>query len=222
MVHVKEYKKPEYNINEVLRYMCCKRAEEAVQALLAECISELGERLSFKVCAKVLPVCFDGGSLDFGVMRVQSNDLAKNLRGCDKAVLFAATVGLEIDRLIARYGVISPSRSVAFQAIGAERIESLCDLFEDDVRAEAEKHGKFLRPRFSAGYGDFEISAQKRIFDILDCRRKIGLTLNDSLLMSPSKSVTAIIGISDTPPDNCAGGCVKCGKTDCMYRRKEK
>ena len=54
---------------------------------------------------------------------------------------------------------------------------------------------KDIKPRFSAGYGDFPLSAQKEIFGMLDCARQIGLTLNDSLLMSPTKSVTSIVGL---------------------------
>ena len=63
----------------------------------------------------------------------------------------------------------------------------------------AEEHarvGKRTRPRFSAGYGDLPLGVQREIFAALDCPKHIGLTLNDSLLMSPTKSVTAIVGIS--------------------------
>ena len=91
-------------------------------------------------------------------------------------------------------------------------------MFDAEVRERAAAAGKYARPRFSAGYGDFELSAQTEIFHALDCQRKIGLTLNDSLLMSPSKSVTAIIGISDTAAEKCGTGCKGCGKTDCEYR----
>ena len=55
--------------------------------------------------------------------------------------------------------------------------------------------GKSLRTRVSPGYGDISLTMQKDIFAILDCERKIGITLNEDLLMSPSKSVTAIAGI---------------------------
>ena len=57
------------------------------------------------------------------------------------------------------------------------------------------KMGETLRPRFSAGYGDLPLEYQRRIFDLLDPPTHIGLTLNDSYLMSPSKSVTALIGV---------------------------
>ena len=74
-----------------------------------------------------------------------------------------------------------------------------------------------LRPRFSPGYGDLPLELQKDVFRVLDCPRKIGLSLNESLLMSPSKSVTAIIGIGkgDVEAEN---KCSACEKTDCAYR----
>jgi 5-methyltetrahydrofolate--homocysteine methyltransferase len=53
----------------------------------------------------------------------------------------------------------------------------------------------------------------------LDCNRKIGLTLNDSLLMSPSKSVTALIGVAKTACRHASEKCVLCYKTDCVFRK---
>ena len=78
-----------------------------------------------------------------------------------------------------------------FDALATERIEALCDVFCEDIEKE---YGK-TRPRFSAGYGDLPLELQREIFSVLDCPKSIGLTLTDSLLMSPSKSVTAIVGI---------------------------
>ena len=81
------------------------------------------------------------------------------------------------------------------QAIGAERIEALCDAFCDDMEKEM---GVSLRPRFSPGYGDLPLSVQKDIISLLEAPKRIGLSLNDSLLMSPTKSVTAFAGISNS------------------------
>jgi hypothetical protein len=75
------------------------------------------------------------------------------------------------------------------QAIGTERIETLCDVFCDGLGQ--------TRLRFRPGYGDLKLAAQQVIFEQLDCARQIGLTLNDSLVMSPSKAVTAIVGLVD-------------------------
>ena len=137
-------------------------------------------------------------------------------------VIFGATVGLEADRLIKRYSRLDTARAVMLQAIGAERIEALCDAFCADIEENVAERGLFTRPRFSPGYGDLPLEIQRDFVRVLDCRRKIGVTLNESLLMSPSKSVTAIIGLSDKPCGVTSGDCGYCGKRDCAYRKEEK
>ena len=145
------------------------------------------------------------------------------MKGCDEVIIFAATVGIGIDRLISKYGHVSESKALFMQALGAERVESLCDLFNSEMNEQVLAEGKYLRPRFSPGYGDLPISVQKDFVTVLDCPRRLGINLNDSFLMSPSKSVTAIIGITDR--ENCdinnydKESCVHCGKTDCEYRK---
>ena len=79
------------------------------------------------------------------------------------------------------------------QAVGTERIEALCDRFFEDLKTE---YGR-IKPRFSPGYADLSLNTQRYIFSLLDCPRRIGIFLNQSLLMSPSKSVTAFVGIVD-------------------------
>lgn len=180
--------------NEVLRYAGCKDADTQILKLIDECLGEVKNAISFRVCSCEFSVEVQGKICDFKTFRISSEKLAKNLSGCNKAVVFAATVGVGIDRLISKYSYISPSKALIFQAIGAERIETLCDAFCSDIE---KKYGVKTKPRFSPGYGDLPIETQKDIFSMLDCERKIGLTLNDTLLMSPTKSVTAIVGIEE-------------------------
>ena len=219
MVITKTYTQPAICEKEILRYAGCKGAtDESLQFLLNECLKEVLPKLSYKICYITLPLELAGATCDFGCMKVKSQDLAKNLKDCEKVVLFAATVGVEIDRLIKKYGAISPAKAVLLQAIGAERIESLCDTFCEEIR----KEGKNLCPRFSAGYGDLPLETQKDIFQILNCNKNIGLSLNDSLMMSPSKSVTAFIGIKTLQHTQEEEGkrhnCSLCKKTDCIYK----
>ena len=189
MAFVKKYsfnQCEEFNKKEISRYAGNLQDE----ALLSECISEVSSKLVYNVCYQKFPVNKQGNKLYLGFAQTNSADLAKNLDGCDGILLFAATVGIEIDRLIIKYSKFSPVKALIFQAIGAERIEKLCDQFCNDM-AKEEK----LKPRFSPGYGDLPLDLQKEIFAALDCGKNIGLTLNDSMLMSPIKSVTAIVGI---------------------------
>ena len=215
MIQVKTISAPPFNERECLRYAGTEaRALSAEEwTLFEECRREAEEKLTYKVCWDRFPVKIAGDTLDFGFGKVESADLKKNLDGCGEVIIFAATVGLEIDRLIRKYTRLSPAKALFLQGIGAERIESLCDA----VNAEWKEAYQQLRPRFSPGYGDLPLEMQKDIFRVLDCPRKIGLTLNESLLMSPSKSVTAIIGIGGGA-EEVKNKCSACRKTDCAYR----
>ena len=187
-VLTKFYDAPPISHRDILRY--AGAGDSDIGELLNDCIAEAQGALEYKVCYMELPVKICGELCQIGELSFLSCDLAKNLSGCIRAVIFAATVGTGIDRLIMKYGRISPSRALIFQAIGAERIEALCDRFCLDVA-----EGRATKPRFSPGYGDLSIEHQRDIFALLDCPRKIGLSLVDSKLMTPTKSVTAIMGI---------------------------
>ena len=125
----------------------------------------------------------------------KSQNLMKNLEGCDEAVVFAATVGAGIDHLIRRYERIEPARSLMLQAHGAERVEALCDAFNDDIKKAAAEVGLKAHPRFSPGYGDLSLDVQPMILSMLNAEKRLGITLGKTFMMSPSKSVTAIIGL---------------------------
>lgn len=195
-VFVRSYPEPEIDRDEVLRYLGCGKSKpQDVAALIDKCVPMVMGKLSCKVCYRSFGISFEEDVIDLGFAKTESRALRKNLTGCTEIILFAATVGIEMDRLIAKYSSISQPEAVCLQAIGAERIEALCDVFNDEIKKYYEEKGLSSRPRFSPGYGDLPLSLQKDIFSVLDCSRKIGASLNESLLMSPSKSVTAIIGI---------------------------
>lgn len=182
---------PPIDRREVLRYMGGREASEEVAELLTSAIEEAKNAFSYRAIVCELPIVSNGERLDLGFATVESRDLSKNLAGCDRILLLAATVGVGIDRLMARYGRLSPARALCMEAIGSERVEALCDAACEVLSRE---YGT-LRPRFSAGYGDLPLSLQRDIFEYMQCHKHIGLTLNESLLMSPAKSVTAIIGV---------------------------
>ncbi len=190
MISVKNYIAPPYDIEEIKRYAKIFNSSE-FDGVINDCISELSGLLFYRACYTVLPIKIQDNTVDFGAFKVNSQSLAKHLNGCKEALIFASTIGSQIDRIINKYGKISPFKCVIFDAIGAERIEALADCFCEDL---AKEH-KNLKARFSPGYGDFDIKYQLEIFKVLNCSKLIGLTLNDSLIMSPSKSVTAIIGM---------------------------
>lgn len=194
-VFFKEFSAPPINRREILRYLGVRETNAEIEALVDRALSLCENKLTYKVCFAEYGLKIDGDLCDLTFAKASSHDLAKCLAKCNKTVVFSATVGIELDRLILRYGRSEPSVSLCLQAIGAERIEALCDAFCADLRKAYSAEGFSLRPRFSAGYGDLPLVFQREIFSVLDCSKWIGLTLNDSLIMSPTKSVTAIVGI---------------------------
>ena len=219
MICCRTFDLPPVNRKEVLRYAGTREETPEIARLLDSALAEVKPTFSGTVCWREFPLTRQDGMLDLSFVRVRSNALNRNLQDCDRIVLFAATVGLGLDRLIGRYSRVSPSRALMLQAIGAERIEALCDAFCEEIRQTAQAAGLHTVPRFSPGYGDFPLAVQTEIFQVLDCSRRIGLTLNQSLLMSPSKSVTAVIGLGPCAGGEHSAGCQCCGKTDCIYRR---
>ena len=133
--------------------------------------------------------------LSFGGLETESRDLARNLKGCTGVYIMAVTLGPGPDRLVRRASVGKMSRAIIFQAAAAAMTEAWCDEINERIRTEAAKEGFCTRPRFSPGYGDLPLSMQKQISMILNMPKEIGVSLTESYLMTPSKSVTALIGI---------------------------
>ncbi|MEG1780022.1 MAG: vitamin B12 dependent-methionine synthase activation domain-containing protein [Clostridium sp.] len=217
----------EVNRHEVYRYLGCGNREPDVQTkkMTEECLSEL-EQVS-------RPRFFSGTFLlhlmpenivDFSCFQVQSRSLTANLAGCEQVILFAATLGAGADFLLERYSHLEMSRAVVLQAAAAAMIESYCEVENKRLKEEFLKQGSFLRPRFSPGYGDFPLSAQKDLIMAIEAEKHVGITLTDSFLMIPSKSVTAVIGVGrkkdSTAETYDADGCKTCDSKTCSYRRR--
>ena len=180
------------NRNETMRYLGVKgEPDPQLVTLLDACEKELAAAAAYWVVYTYLPLTRRADdTLLFGAYEVKSHALSKNLADCDSVCLFAATVGIGADRLIAKYGRVSPARSAVIDSAASSAIEALCDAFNGRVGEEYD-----TCPRFSPGYGDFPLAAQKELLSILDASRKIGVFITEALMMTPTNSVTAVIGI---------------------------
>lgn len=209
-VLVKTYAElPDYDRREILRYAGARgETDERLQELLDQRLTECNGVFTPRVCYVTLT------RTEFFTIFPSSESAKTWTDGCENITVFAATVGLGIDRLINRYASVSTAKSLLLQAIGAERIERLCDLF----CAEQGVDDKQAQRRFSPGYGDFPLTAQREFFDLLNPQKHIGVTLTDSLLMSPTKSVTAAFGVKS----GCERGekpCQACNRKDCEFKK---
>ena len=186
---VKTYPNPVLPAKEILRY--AGQAGDTLPPDAEACLAALPPAVCGRAVYTVYYIRQTENGLDLGFAHTSSSDLERNLEGCDKIILFAATAGVEFDRLVQKYRAFSPARALWYQAIGAAYAESVCDALCADLQ---EVFGP-LKPRFSPGYGDLPLTLQTDIFAALQCEKHIGVTLNEHLFMTPSKSVTAIVGV---------------------------
>jgi len=236
----------EINRREIYRYLGIKpnmEPDAATEKLAEECIWELLEKCGPRAYARWFPlrVCSASGAvetvdigaagagkaqdasdsllLDFSCFQVRSRSLLRNLQDCSEVILFAATIGEGADLLARKYGRINVAKAVVMQAAAAAMIEAFCDEENEKLRAEAAEKGLYLRPRFSPGYGDFSLNHQRDFARVLEMQKTVGITLTESLLMLPSKSVTAVIGVSKQDARCVLSGCESCRNAGCAFRR---
>lgn len=175
---------------EVLRYAYAKDIPN--DRLIFSSAKEMGDVLSPDVLYTFLPVNIEGETVVFPGYKAESKSLAKHLDGCTGAVVFFATIGHTADRIIKKYSVVSPTKSLISSAVGSERVERVCDIFCEEL--EKENPCLEFSSRFSPGYGDLNISMQKYIFDLLGAGKKCAAVLGENYFILPTKTVTAIVG----------------------------
>lgn len=225
MAKINEDIQKNINIREIYRYLGygINVPDDTVKSMVKEVLEELIKSINPKCIYKIYDSSVIGDKVVLhNTICFHSQNLADNLKTCCKVVLFAATLGIEADKLMQRYAVLNMAKGSIAQSCGAACIEAYCDLQQEKICSEISDivgSKLYLRPRFSPGYGDLALQNQELIFHELDCTKRIGLTLTDSLLMVPTKSVTAFIGLTQQPQGSLGTKCENCNNKDCNLRK---
>ena len=154
----------ERRIKEAVRYLGYGRnaADERTLALIEDAFAELERTAAPKSVCRIFDVeQTEDGRIIIGNMEIRSSSLGRNLKGCTKAVLFGATLGAGTDMLIRRASLTDMAKAVVLQSCAAALLEEYCDEEQLKIGRELEKQHLYLRPRFSPGYGDFDIQYQE-------------------------------------------------------------
>lgn len=219
----------ELDKNEILRYLGHRGQEidTNTETMIDNCIEEIKKISRYRYVYKIFDIkvgyhdavsCIDvvGTSL-----RLEGNDIYEHLRECRKCAVMAVTLGIEVDNSIRIAQGNDMLKAVVMDSCATEFIEKVCDEVEKKIKAEAEVLGKGTNLRFSPGYGDLPIDIQKNLLDVLEANRKIGLTVTNSSLMIPGKSVTAIIGFTENISfKKKKSKCDICSmRENCMFRK---
>ena len=213
--------------NEVLRYLGYNGQEisDTISEMIDKTSAEAEKAVTPRYCAVESPISrsADGIRVNSCGMLLCGSDIAEHLKGCESVILFAASIGADIERRIRIYEAQDLIRAIIMDCCGSSLIESYCDLVCGSIAERLTERGLFPTSRFSPGYGDLPLSLQPEFLRALNAQRQIGLTCNEQFLMFPRKSVTAVIGLSKTPVGGCSKtACDTCRmNSTCQFRKNK-
>ena len=211
----------ELNVSEALRYLGVRGAPDpALLSQLSAAADRLARAAPPRWVWRAYPLAFgpEGPALEGAGLALPGEMAARMLGGCAQAAVLICTLGAVFEALLRAEQARGMARAALLDACGSAWVEAGCD------GAQAEISARFpgLHPtdRFSPGYGDLPLSLQRDICGALDAPRRLGVQVTDSLLLNPSKTVTAVIGLSDRPQPARIRGCAYCDlRENCQYRK---
>lgn len=215
----------ELNKDEVLRYLGYKNQplDENINKLVEDCILEIKKisRVKYIYNYFIITCRSSEISLDNGVIILPGKGIASHLKNSGECVLMAVTLGNLVDTKIRYYEKLDMTRALILDACATAYVEEVCDRVCSLIEKEDKLKDKYLTYRFSPGYGDLPIEIQKSFLRVLDAEKKIGLTASSNNILSPNKSVTAILGILNNNCNTEINGCYNCNKnSDCYYKKE--
>lgn len=206
---------------EVLRYLgysgqpMTPELEARIDGEVARCLSVCQPRgvwRTFEVVGREVrkggvPVVLLGGT----ALELVGSSIQKHLEGAVAVGVMAVTVGMGVERELRRLSLTDPVAQVVFDAAATTAVERAADACEASLVADARERGLYTNFRFSPGYGDLPMETQPTLLAALDAQRRLGVTLAPkSLLMTPTKSVTAVVGMFGEPQASSHASCADC------------
>ena len=210
--------------SKVLRYLGCRNTpDKLTESLMDECVLEIQENESVGYIYKVFDIEVTTNEVKIlnTLIKLSGSDIAKHLSDSIKCAVMAATLGSAIDSRLRYHKKTDIAKACVFDACASVAVENICDYAEGEIRQLAfEKYGLNITGRYSPGYGNFPLSTQEHIIDLLNASIRIGLTVTENYILIPSKSVTAIIGFADKKGEKANNSCEKCNiSQSCSYKK---
>ena len=199
------------DIGEVLRYLGVKEDPEGA---MARAVQDEADGLLRAVRPRYVYRLFplergpEGVVLQGSGVTLPGSLAGRMLARCGQAALLACTLGAGFEAMLRSVQARDMARAVILDACGSALVEAGCDRAERELKARCP--GQYLTDRFSPGYGDLPLAVQDTICTVLDAPKRLGVQVTGSLLMNPTKSVTAVIGLADVPQPARIRGCTYC------------
>lgn len=195
--------------------------DEPMRALAEKLVKRLKEVCTPKIVYREFAVERKGDGIYLLSEYFGGEDIKKHLEGCERCILMSLTLGVRADGLLRTLESSDMSAAVVCDTLCSVLTEQLCDEAQSQIAAEYS--GRFITQRYSPGYGDLPLDTNKSIAKLLDTPKRIGVSVTESCLLLPRKSVTAIIGISEKETKGHLAGCENCRIYEkCTLRREGK
>jgi hypothetical protein len=212
------------SIAEVLDFIRSTDLEEEHPAVIF--IRDMLDELNFDTGITGGYKVIDVGNLNVkeGIMQVGNATLNLGRQVCGyvkestQAALFLCTAGEDFTRMtnaLNEQGDIM--EAYLLDAIGSLTVENAIDKIQANLRQSFAMHHLKISNRYSPGYCNWPLTDQQALFGMIG-DNPTGITLSDSCLMTPRKSVSGIIGIGKSLKHH-EYGCKICSNTTCMYRK---
>lgn len=209
------------NFSEALRYLGYgdNIPDTKIKELLLLCSNQLKDAMEGKFIYKVFDLV--DGQIPNCVFELKGNAIARHLKNCTKVVFMCATLGNNVDMLIRKQQIKGMAEAAVTDSLASAVIEQVCDKAEEIILKDFEEFEHTWR--FGLGYDDFPLEGQKQFLDILDAPKRIGVCVNSSMMLTPTKSVTCVIGLGKNLAVASTKSCDVCSfRDECQFRKEGK
>ena len=210
------------NRAEAFRYMGHKggKINENLLKLTEQCEQELLKAIKPRYIYKIFNIEQSDEYIQLSntTLTLKGKDISAHLQNCDRCILLCATLSSDTDKLIRTHEAEGMEKALITDSLASAAVEQVCEAAETEIQSALPDN--FFTWRFSPGYGDFPLEIQGEFLDTLNAPKRIGVTVTDSLILIPRKSVTAVIGVSKTEIPKGQRSCGTCNMKDtCPYRK---
>lgn len=197
--------------------------DDAIRVKLDKCQSDVLKAIRPNYVYRIFDVCDvgDGIALNGTSLVLYGNAIREHLKNCNRAIVMAVTLSADADRCIRTAESMDMTDALITDSLCTAAIEQVCDIAVEEIKKNLSSQEVYMTWRFSPGYGDLPLDIQPHILRVINAEKQIGLTINDSLIMLPRKSVTAVIGLSERPIEQKRRGCETCNLSEvCNFRKR--
>ncbi len=218
--NVESYEVASVDRAEVLRYLgyagqaIDPELDARIDGVIARCLGVCRPAGSWRVFEVEKTLEREDGlpvvSLAAASLELAGNSIKEHMEGAVAVGVMAVTVGMGVEAELRRLSLTSPVDQLIFDAAATAAVERAADACEASLVREAHDRGLYTNFRFSPGYGDMPLETQRVLLDSVDAQRRLGITLSRANLMSPTKSVTAVLGMFGEPQPSSHASCKDC------------